>query len=90
MDCQPRGFLGFCFGHAVEWMFCSPRTPFSALYQKYSTTCIELPFRVIETSDPEKQLQGDNSDGSRVLHVHLESFEEPAFKKAKIEDVVFI
>ena len=56
--------------------------------QKYSTTYIELPFRVIETTDPEKHLQGDNSDGSRVLHVHLESFEEPTFKKAKIVDVV--
>ena len=58
--------------------------------QKYMTAYIELPFRVIETTDPEKDLQGDDFDNCRNLHVYLESFEEPTFKKAKINAVVFV
>ena len=57
---------------------------------KYSTAHIELPFRVVENIDPLKDLMGDNATGVRVLHVHLESFVEPTFAKAKVEEVNLI
>ena len=58
--------------------------------KKYSTAQIELPFRVIENTNPKKELMGDRATGVRILHVHLELFAEPTFEKAKVEPVSLI
>lgn len=58
--------------------------------EKYSKAHIELPFHVIESTRIEKDLMGSNDDGTRVLHIYLESFEEPTFEQDTVVDVNFI
>lgn len=56
--------------------------------KKYITSFIELPFRVIESTNLETELFGHKGDESRVLHIYLESFQEPTYEKPKVAETI--